>query len=269
MESTIGKFLQLYEPPHFPFRSLTQRVYELDLAGAVGVTGEQLLKNNNIGDLYAHDIIQTSTRVNYASNLALIHGLDTMVSMAPEGAMAVAGGNWQIFHKMVQKSGAHIALNTSIVSLDLADGSDESVQPRYKLTTAFTSKPDSEETYPATFDDVVIATPYQFSNIEAGDGVVQQVIDKIPYVSLHVTLFASPFQYSPKFFGKGDGEAVPATILTTLAKDDEPTSGVEGAGKAGFFSISTLRKTVNPATEREEYLYKIFSPEKVTPEFLR
>lgn len=80
MEATIDKFLKLYEEPHFPFSSLTASVHKLGLLSATGQTGEQLLKENNVGNLYAHDIVQAGTRVNYASNLAVIHGLDTMVS---------------------------------------------------------------------------------------------------------------------------------------------------------------------------------------------
>jgi prenylcysteine oxidase/farnesylcysteine lyase len=48
MEGTIDKFLQLYEEPFFPFRSLTQRTYELGLVEITGVTGEQLLKKNSV-----------------------------------------------------------------------------------------------------------------------------------------------------------------------------------------------------------------------------
>ncbi|KAK3385707.1 Prenylcysteine lyase-domain-containing protein [Podospora didyma] len=270
MEQTIGKFLRLYEEPFFPFRSLTQRSYELGLVDVTGVTGEQLLKQNSIGDLYAHDIIQASTRVNYASNIARIHGLDTMVSMAPEGAMAVAGGNWQIFQKMVDKSGAGVVLNTSVASIGIVSQKDEpSDRPKYILGTASSSAAsDSNEEYPVHFDDVIIATPFQFSKISAAHGVIQHTIDEIPYVQLHVTIFATAFSFNPEFFGLEATATVPGTVLTTLGKDDDPSSGVQGAGKAGFFSISTLRKAVNPKTERTEYLYKIFSPEAVTPEFL-
>jgi len=265
VETTINKFLKLYDAPFFPFRSLSQRAYELDLVETTGVTGEQLLKANKVGDLYAHDIVQATTRVNYASNLARIHGLDTMVSMAPEGAMTVKGGNWQIFHGMVKKSGAHVALNTSVVSIDLAPEKHSSDQPQYVLRTKSLGK---EEDHPAVFDNIVLATPYQFSKISPANGIIQHPIDEIPYVQLHVTIFASPFQYSPGFFGLTDAKDVPGTILTTLGKDDEPTSGLHGAGNAGFFSISILRKVYNPETQKDEYLYKIFSPEKVTSDFL-
>jgi prenylcysteine oxidase/farnesylcysteine lyase len=42
----VGSFLKLYEKPYFPFRSLTQRVYELELASITSITGEQLLRQN-------------------------------------------------------------------------------------------------------------------------------------------------------------------------------------------------------------------------------
>lgn len=180
--------------------------------------------------------------------------------MAPEGAMAVIGGNWRIFHEMVKKSGAGLVLNSSVTAISLADGKTES-RPRYTVRID-----GSDDEYPVEFDDLVLANPFQFSKITPANGVIQNPIDEIPYVKLHVTIFASPFRYSPAFFGLTEDKEVPGTVLTTLGKDDEPSSG---AGKAGFFSISTLRKVLNPTTGKEEHLYKIFSPEKVTAEFLR
>ncbi|KAK4675151.1 hypothetical protein QC764_500840 [Podospora pseudoanserina] len=270
MEATIANFLKLYEEPNFPFRSLTQRAYELGLIDVTGVTGEQLLKANNIDDRYAHDIIQASTRVNYASNLVRIHGLDTMVSMAPEGAMAVQGGNWQIFYKMAEASGASLLMNSSVASIGFSSETNHySGNKKYLIRTkSTTSESNGGEDYPVAFDNVIIANPYQFSKISAEEGVIQQTIDEIPYVQLHVTIFASPYQYSPAFFGFTESKDVPGGVLTTLAKSDGPTSGVNGAGKAGFFSVTTLRTTTNPTTQKREFIYKIFSPEKVSPEFL-
>jgi prenylcysteine oxidase / farnesylcysteine lyase len=270
MNTIVGKFLKLYDVEYFPFRSLTQRVFDLGLQEATAVTGEQFLKTNGVSDLYAHDIIQASTRVNYASNLAYIHGLDTMVSMAPEGAVSVAGGNWQIFQGMVNRSAAHVYLNTSVTSiaLDPTDASSSDQPWKYVLTTQ-SSDSDDEDIVPTEFDNVVIAAPYQFSKIQAEDNVLQHAIDEIPYVELHVTIFSSPFLVSPSFFNLPNTQTIPGMILTTLGKNDTPTSGKQGAGSAGFFSINILRKVVNPGTGRQEYLYKIFSPEKITSDFLR
>jgi prenylcysteine oxidase / farnesylcysteine lyase len=48
MRSTVGKFIKLYEPPFFPFRSLSDRALDLDLTGVTAVTGEQFLAANNV-----------------------------------------------------------------------------------------------------------------------------------------------------------------------------------------------------------------------------
>lgn len=50
--ATLGKFLQLYDEPHFPFRSLTQRVNELGLVDVTSVSGDQFLQANNVGLLF-------------------------------------------------------------------------------------------------------------------------------------------------------------------------------------------------------------------------
>jgi len=48
MHKTIAKFLNLYEPPYFPFKSLTQRVYELELLDETSLTGEEFLQKNKV-----------------------------------------------------------------------------------------------------------------------------------------------------------------------------------------------------------------------------
>ncbi|KAH0439406.1 prenylcysteine oxidase [Colletotrichum camelliae] len=267
VQSTVDTFLQLYEAPHFPFRSLTQRAFELDLLKATSVTGKEFLANNDIGDLFSEHIIQAATRVNYASNLKYIHGLETMVSMAPEGAKQVIGGNWQIFDTMLQKTNATVNRNTSVTSVEVKTGPTSS---KYFLSAKDSHADAGAEAdqYPVAFDNVVIATPWQYSDISVAEDLFQHKIDEIPYVKLHVTLFASPFRLSPEYFGMEPGSKAPDTVLTTLNPADEAKAGAEGAGKAGFYSISTLRTATNPETLKDEFIYKIFSPKQVTAEFL-
>lgn len=259
MKSTVATFLKLYEEPYFPFRSLSARVFELDLAKVTGVTGKQFLEDNGISPAFSHDIIEAATRVNYATNLDHIHGLDTMVSIAPEGAKAVAGGNWRIFDRFVAESGAHVHLNTTVSSISHGTKST-AARPRYLINEGAAGG--------IAFDNVVLATPYQFSDIKTTDDVLQTAIDEIPYVDLHVTLFTSPFEISGAFLGLKPGAKVPTTVLTAFSPTADGGSGIKGAGKTGFFSVSTLRAIVNRAAGTEEYLYKIFSPMEVTSEFL-
>ncbi len=78
MKSTVGPFLKMYEEPSFPFRDLSQTVYDLGLTEATALTGSQYLNENGIDTSegsFATDIVQASTRVNYAQNIDKIHGL--------------------------------------------------------------------------------------------------------------------------------------------------------------------------------------------------
>ena len=173
--------------------------------------------------------------------------------------MQVQGGNWQIFQKMVEASGATVNLNSPVIGLEKS-GSKYAIQIISRSSNA---------TYQITFDKVILANPFQFSDIDVGSGVLTSSIESVPYVQLHVTIFASPKRLKSQYFKWPGFINVPTGILTTLAKTDNPNSGPQGVGKAGFFSCTILRTAINPATNKQEYIYKIFSPEALTPPLLR
>lgn len=83
MKATTGRFFDMYEEPVFPFKDLSQTAYDLGLAEITSSTGEQFLGQNGIVPPFTTDIIQASTRVNYAQNLDKIHGLEAMVRHFP------------------------------------------------------------------------------------------------------------------------------------------------------------------------------------------
>ncbi|KAG4026548.1 hypothetical protein MFRU_039g00260 [Monilinia fructicola] len=264
MKTVVGKFLQLYEAPYFPFRSLSERIEELDLKTVASVTGEQFLADNNIGGSFATELIQASTRVNYGQNLNVIHGVETMVCMAIEGAMQIQGGNWQIFDSMVQSSNSTVRLNHTITEISKVQD-----QEKYNVKTVTTDAIGVTHTSEEPFDSIIIAAPLQYSNIKIASGLLQHTPDEIPYVTLHVTLFTSPYGLNPAYFNLGPNDEVPTTILTTLPKNiPAPTDPKDFVGPPGFFSISTLRKVINPTTLEYENLYKIFSPQPLSSEFL-
>ena len=51
VHGVIGRFLRLYEAPHFPFRSLTEKAEELELTKLTGVTGSQFLDASGVSSL--------------------------------------------------------------------------------------------------------------------------------------------------------------------------------------------------------------------------
>lgn len=202
--------------------------------------------------------------------------------MAPDGAMQVDGGNWRIFSQMLQRSNATIYQDTSIAHISLKNKTEPVAQTKYLLSTEAAKAnhdipvdaemSDDErvlhDQYAVAFDNVIVAAPWQYAGISVDDGVLERTVDEIPYTKLHVTLFCSPFLLSPVYFNLAPGSVTPDSVLTTLGPQDKSEEGAAGVGKAGFYSLSTLRTITNPKTQKEEYIYKVFSAEKVTPKFL-
>ncbi len=249
MKKTVGAFLKMYDEPHFPFKDLSQKAYDLGLTEATAATGEQFLQANGIQGSFGIDIIQASTRVNYAQNLDKIHGLESMVCMATDGAMSIQGGNWQIFDGMLKASGAKVLLNTSVSTIYRhPDG-------RYAVNSLSSSYPSGIDL--AVHDTIILAAPLQFAELSLTPPP-RNPPPEIPYVNLHVTLFTSPRKLDPQAFNLDS--AVPTTILTTVPKTN--------ATPPPFYSISTLRSLTNPTTHQREYLYKIFSPAPVSAAWL-
>ncbi|KAF8465941.1 Prenylcysteine lyase-domain-containing protein [Kalaharituber pfeilii] len=271
VKTIIGKFLQMYKAPLFPFRSLTEAAMKTDLIEATSHTGEQFLDIHGVGGKFATDLVQASTRVNYAQNLGLIHGLETMVCMATNGAISIKGGNWKIFKGMLDSSKAKVHLNTAVTKLNKMSN-----KKKWIVTSSPVSASDvhQDEKHGANasahteeFDAVILASPYQFSNIEIHSKLAKTPVE-IPYVKLHVTLFTSPLRLSPEFFGVASDKEVPDMVLTTLNSTEQAEEkfrrgeGVHGVGGANFFSISLLRSLAryDNGGHKIEYLYKIFSP---------
>ncbi|RAL60642.1 hypothetical protein DID88_009960 [Monilinia fructigena] len=188
VKTVVGKFLQLYEAPYFPFRSLSERIEELDLKTVASVTGEQFLADNNIEGSFATDLIQASTRIQ--------------------------GGNWQIFDSMIQSSNSTVRLNHTITEISKVQD-----QEKYNVKTVTTDAIGVNHTSEEPFDSIIIAAPLQYSNIKIASGLLQHTPDEIPYVTLHVTLFTSPYGLNPAYFNLRPNDEVPTTILTTLPKN--------------------------------------------------
>ncbi|THC98568.1 hypothetical protein EYZ11_001920 [Aspergillus tanneri] len=260
MKATVNRFLQLYEPPIFPFQSLSEAAMASGLLNTTATRGSRLLADNSISPDFSREVIQAATRVNYGQNLGLIHGLEAMVCMATDGAVSIKGGNWQLFDAMLKASRANVRVNHTVTSIDQNED--------HTLTVKFATSSSTQKSL--VFDEVVIAGPMQFSNISINPPL-KRTPDEIPYVNLHVTLFASPHRLSPKYFNlQGPDAQTPETILTTLPRNLDLGSNRTGVGPANFWSISTLQ-TVDSRSPNGEthYVYKIFSPGRPTAQFMQ
>ncbi|KAL4931246.1 putative prenylcysteine lyase [Aspergillus undulatus] len=268
MQTTVNKFLQLYKEPLFPFKSLTAAAASVGLLDSTSTTGATFLEKNSVSSGFSREIIQASTRVNYGQNLPLIHGLESMVCMATDGAVSIEGGNWRIFDGMLKSAQADVRLNHTVTSMTRNKDNTVSIDVTDELSSHQQKKATLD------FDEVVIAGPYQYSGISISPEP-EHIPDTIPFHTLHVTLFSSPHRLSGKYFNlKEPSDLPPETILTTLPTDIDLGDNENGVGPAGFWSISTLRTVNHSSTSPEEpnqkhYVYKIFSPTRPTASFIR
>lgn len=181
--------------------------------------------------------------------------------------MAVEGGNWQIFAHMLEASNANVLLQKEVTGIERVKNGG------YRLSHASTADQQiatSSTAQSEIYDEVILAAPLQFSNIKFASPP-QHRPDEIPYVKLHVTLFTSRHPLSATAFNLASGEPVPEIVLTTLPPGETHGSNPNGVGSPGFFSISTLRPTMDTRPGKKlqkEYLYKIFSPTPVNSTFL-
>ena len=278
----VGRFLEMYHAPVFPFRSLDDAVQRVGLLDYTAATGRELLKKHGISDKFAREIVQASTRVNYGQNLAGIHGLETLVCMAADGARSVRGGNWQIFDLMTKESGADVRLSTVVTDvLTAEDGAcivTSKTSSADEATGSTQEQQQQQQQQQQEFDTIVMAAPHQFSNITFTPPLAHKP-KEIPYVDLHVTLFTSPHRLDPQRFNLPSQEHLPEMLITTLPEDLNMgnATGKAEVGPMSFWSISTLRRIQihdddhpigQNTLQRTQYLYKVFSPERLRPRWL-
>ncbi|KAF4549781.1 Hypothetical protein D9617_20g028370 [Elsinoe fawcettii] len=250
MKRTVGKFRRMYTD-YFPFADLTSTIEDVGLLDVVSATGKGYMERWEIRGEFGREVVQASTRVNYAVGLGEVSGVVAMVCMATDGAMSVEGGNWQVFEGMVERSGAVRAMGTEVRGVRQVEGGME-------VTVRAVGGGRQDEVV-EVFDEVVLAAPYQFADVVFED--LKHVPEKVPYVQLHVTLFTSRHRLAAEVFGFGKGQRAPRAVLTTTADED-------GKQDPGFNSISLLREVVNPVTKTPEFAYKIFTMEPVNSTFL-
>ena len=289
MKDAVGRFLRFYDPPFFPFSSLQRAVEDAGLLEFTSRTGEEVLTKAGISEEFSRELVQASTRVNYGQNLNGIHGLETLVCMAIDGPMSIEGGNWQMFNEAVERSGASVHLNTTVTGVSKASDGTYRVQAMsqpeppalnpvqktlHRVRSALGQPlPAASSNFSQEFDAVILAAPYQYANISF-DPPLPHVPRRIDYVTLHVTLLTTPHLLSSRFFNLSSPSDVPASVLTTLPAGlalPPSNDASDLTGPPGVWSISTLR-VIQPdpsvGVRETQYLYKIFSPRKLTGTFV-
>lgn len=245
VDNMIKSLLIVYDQETPRWDNITSLSDALGFASAIQSTTEDYLTAHGVSELFAQELVDAATRVNYAQNVNDIHALEGMASMAASGAAAVQGGNRQIFEQFVNRSGAKLLLNTTVSSIKPKSDSSHHWVVQSNLGSS-------------EYMAVILASPFHSSGITLPESL-SSLIPEQPYVHLHVTLLTTTSPtFNPAYFGLSDSSKIPQMILTT-------SRGVRNGGQEPEFnSLSYLG-----ATREGEWAVKIFSMKPISDEWLQ
>ncbi|RUS34799.1 Prenylcysteine lyase-domain-containing protein [Jimgerdemannia flammicorona] len=251
--SATDRLAYAYDHSFFPaFTNLKTLTSFLNFGEETSRTARHyLITDSHVKASYIEQIVQSATRVNYGQNIDRIHALGALVSMAANGAKSVKGGNWQIFQKFIEESGAKLRLETRVVGIKkLVD----------KKTGTTVYEVESEGGEKEMFDAVIVAAPVHNANINFNNvpsSAASALLDNPPaFETIHVTFVAG--QRDPSYFGVDNLETLPNMVVTTADTTHFP---------GGQYPFTTFAEH-HFHNDSKESIVKIFSNKEISDSLL-
>ncbi|KAJ7630585.1 Prenylcysteine lyase-domain-containing protein [Roridomyces roridus] len=242
VDKMIGKFLTLYSVETPKWDNITHLSSALEWTELLTQSTSDYLASEGVSNQFIYELVEASTRVNYGQNADGMHALAGAVSLAPTGASAVEGGNFQVFEQFLNHSKANVYLETLVKSIS------RSASGQWQITSDRGS-----ETYMA----VILAAPWHSTNIELPADISSRIPAQ-PYVHLHVTLLSTTLPSVPaQSFSLPASTKIPAMLLTTF------DGARNGGTRPEFNSLS-----YHGAIREGEFVVKIFSESRIEDAWL-
>jgi prenylcysteine oxidase/farnesylcysteine lyase len=327
VRSLVDSFLMLYDPSWmhrrgtdddsgFPWSSIERLSTSLHLNDLASQNAGDYFYGKGVSKLFVEEVIEAATLVNYGQEVFSLHGVGGSVSLAATGATGVVGGNYKIFEEMLARCNAlrlRLGIHGEVTGLarfrSVGDAiSQGQVSEQDAKAMGYDIAADSEQStkwwlgtksgYGGLFDAIFIATPWQQAGITLLN--THTVIPTPEYVHLHVTILVTDSQQpDPRYFGRGEKDAIPNSILTShiaLRKEKEekerekrrkdknkdgkqqrmvrwwPWNGGNGEKRGphlDFNSLSYLSEiTARDDETKKEHVVKLFSAQRLSDEQL-
>ncbi|KAJ2390595.1 hypothetical protein GGI05_003178 [Coemansia sp. RSA 2603] len=188
---------------------------------------------SRISPRFLREVVSLATRVNYMQDVDRINALGAHISMAAESdeAYSVAGGNYQVFDRMLTDS-ADVHLGREVMAIE-RNGTG------YRVVT-------NNGVEEGMFDTVIIAAPLPLTKLRLPEGLeyVAGAVEAA-YVRMHVTfvigtlrsdLFPADGLRLPRLVVTPFGTTVPFNCLSFLACLD----GAQQCGRPGSLALFKL-----------------------------
>ncbi|KAG1716771.1 hypothetical protein ID866_369 [Astraeus odoratus] len=251
VKNMITEYLMLYTAESPRWDNIADLVEKMGWKDFVNSTTLDYLTARGVGEKWSKEMVEAATRVNYGQNVDKIHALEGACSLAANGASSVLKGNFHIFEKFLNHSGANVYLNTEVKSIVRVPTSS-----RWIVHSSSGSK---------IYNAIILAAPFHQTNMAVPPDLAD-LIPPQPYVHLHVTLLTTRSERAnPEYFGLPPGTQTPKVILTTY--EGKRAGGIEPE----FNSISYLgriNRKSDYGDEEPEWTVKIFSKDRISDEWL-
>lgn len=220
--TTVESFTSLYSTRFAlgPFDTIDEFARALNLSRAASVSAETYFAEEGVSPLFVDELVAAATTVNYGQSPASISALGALVSLAAEGASAIAGGNRRIFAAFIEHSRATLHLRQKVSNIIKLDGSGHEGKGSTGRPQWVVQTPNGGGTY----DAVILATPL-------GGGTLNLVNSKakIPpqsYVHLHVS-FVITNASTPRSDYFGVNRPVAKSVFSTFSTPSSLSSPPE------------------------------------------
>ena len=232
--------------------NLSREIREAGLQGYVQnffCTDETLASlDSEEGRLFALEVLNSAGRERFFEDYMRLNVLEFFLGFEQANPSFISGGNLQLIDRLLRLSTAEVRLGTEVLniardpsgSLQLESVSNESGGP-----------------YIEVFDAVVIAASLELANLTFTPPLQNAPGFKQRYKDSFVTHFTTASELNGSYFNQF--EAMPQNVLTTYDPSDQFSDS-----PAPFFSLTLLRRLLDPRTERIESLYKLVSREEIS-----
>ena len=239
-------------PVVIPFRHIYATLQALGAENSYWWTPSHYLRSKWINGRFVDEVIQAKTRGMYGQNMLNTTSFFFAQAVAPGPRLTLKDGLQQLIERLILSSRAEVYLSHAVSQISTR-GSERTVDVH--------SIAQGEPTVDS-FDAVIIAAPWQSTNIEMPDVVIPPA--NVEYVDRYVTHFISSLPLDPTAFGLDKNGALPDTILT-VPGPNELTDVKERSeqGTAPFFSLS--KSKIYPRNgSGAKNLYRVLSSQNFT-----
>lgn len=224
-------------------------------------SGAEFFRSSGVSERQISEPLNAAARATYNQNVDSINALSAALANVPE-TYTITRGHGRVFENFVREANATLFLESHVSTFRARKNVRPFLRGFFKVKSIKWNSKANAWTVKSTngsidYRNAVLAAPIHTSQISLPESLTVQVSGR-PHESIFTTVLTTNASHpDPAYFGLNPTATVPRTILTATGKD---------GGEPEFLSLKYY--SVIKREEREEYVVKVLSKEKLSEESL-